>query len=148
MMRALETARDALGAISGIASCRIGFEAAVSPADYPLVRLVPERIVPGKPYFGRTCQTLVYLSMPTAEAEGLEEVYADLFELERQVLRVLKDLQARYIETLWDRDELRPYKMIAIRCDIADTLAREFGASGAAAAQAATVSGSATETPL
>ena len=48
-MTALEAARDALALIAGVASCKIGLEANISPADYPLIRVVPSRLTPGRP---------------------------------------------------------------------------------------------------
>ena len=62
MMAALEAARDALAAIAGVASCKIGLEANISPASYPLIRLVPARITPGRPYGNRTAEVLIYRS--------------------------------------------------------------------------------------
>jgi hypothetical protein len=123
MMLALEAARDAFAAIGGVASCKIGLEPNISPADYPLVRLVPSRITPGKPYYGRTAEVLIYFGMPTTESEGLEEVYTDLFDLERRILSVLRELEGRYLETITDRDELPTYKMMAVRCELPETKA-------------------------
>ncbi len=121
MMAALEAARDALATIPGVRSCAIGLEANISPADYPLVRLVPSRIVPGRPYNGRTAETLVYFGAPIANSEGMEAVYASLFDLEAEILAVLKAQGARYRETITDEDRLDAYKLMAIRADITGT---------------------------
>ena len=119
MMAALEAARTALAAIPGVASCKIGQEANISPADYPLIRIVPVRITPGRPYANRTCEVLVYFGMDRSEAEdGMEPVYAALFDLEAAILEVLRTLQGRWVETLTDRDELPAYKIMAIRCEL------------------------------
>ena len=119
MMTALEAARDALAAIAGVSSCKTGLEANISPADYPLIRLVPARITPGRPYGNRTAETLIYFGMDRGEAEdGLETVYEKLFELEASILTVIKTLQGRYVETLTDSDELPTYKVMAIRCEL------------------------------
>ena len=119
MMTTMETARDALAVVAGVASCKIGLEANISPADYPLIRLVPARITPGRPYANRTAEVLIYFGMDRGEAEdGLETVYEKLFELEAAILVVLKTLQGRYVETLTDSDELPTYKIMAIRAEL------------------------------
>ena len=128
MMAALEAARDALALCPTLVaaaaatpprgSCHIGLEANISPASYPLVRLVPSRITPGKPYSGRTAETMIYFGMPTTLSQGLENVYSDLLELEGEILAVLKTLQGRYVETITDEDRLHAYKLMVIRCDL------------------------------
>lgn len=118
MYATLETMRDALAAITGVASCKIGLEANIGPADYPLIRLVPARIIPGRPYSARECETLIYFGAPIANSEGMELVYAELFELEAAILAVLKAQGARYRETIMDEDRLDAYKISAIRADL------------------------------
>jgi hypothetical protein len=118
MMRNLEIVRDALAGIAGVASCKIGLEANISPADYPLVRIVPARIIPGKPYRNRTAETLIYFGVRIANSEGLENVYAGLFDLEGDILRQLQAIGCRYIETITDEDRLDTYKLMAIRVEV------------------------------
>jgi hypothetical protein len=67
-MDTLEAARDALKLITGVASCKIGLEPNISPADYPLIRLVPSRLTPGRPYSARTIETLIYFGAQTAKS--------------------------------------------------------------------------------
>ena len=43
MMAALEAVRNALAALPGVTTCKIGMEDNISPADYPLIRIVPGR---------------------------------------------------------------------------------------------------------
>lgn len=119
MMTALEAARDALAAISGVETCKIGQEANLSPDDFPLVRIVPVRITPGKPYGNRTCEAMIYFGMDRSEAEdGLEDLYSRLFDMEAAILEVLRTLQGKWIETITDRDELPAYKIMGIRCEL------------------------------
>ena len=120
MMTALETARAAFSTVASLASCKIGLEANISPADYPLVRIVPSRVTPGRPYGGRTVECLVYFGAHTTQAEGgLEAVYASLFDLEDQLLQKLRQLQGRYLETVTDEDRLdHGFKLMAIRCEL------------------------------
>jgi len=118
MMATLEAVRDALAGIPGVASCKVGLEANIGPADYPMVRLVPARIIPGRPYHARECETLIYFGAPIANSEGMEAVYTSLFALEAEILAVLKAQGARYRETVTDEDRLDAYKLMAIRADI------------------------------
>lgn len=120
MFASLETARDALADIDGVATCRIGLEAGISPADYPLVRLVPSRMVPGRPYTQRTAECLIYYGMDTGASEtgGLQQVYSDLFSLEAEILEVIKAIGGRYIDTVTDEDRLDTFKLCAIRCEL------------------------------
>ena len=118
MMATLEAVRDALAGIPGVASCKVGLEANIGPGDYPMVRLVPARIIPGRPYHARECETLIYFGAPIANSEGMEAVYTSLFALEAEILAVLKAQGARYRETITDEDRLDAYKLMAIRADI------------------------------
>ena len=118
MMAALEAVRDALALIPGVASSKVGLEANIGPGDYPMVRLVPARIIPGRPYHARECETLIYFGAPIANSEGMEAVYTSLFALEAEILAVLKAQGARYRETITDEDQLDAYKLMAIRADI------------------------------
>jgi hypothetical protein len=117
-MEALETLRDRLAEIEGVASCKVGIEPNISPVDYPLIRLVPRRLTPGRPYHNRTVETFIYFGMDTATSEGLEQVYDDLWLLEAAILEVVKSVGGRYIETLTDEDRLDTYKLMSVRCEI------------------------------
>lgn len=128
MMAALEAARTALLLIDTIVdaaaevpargSVEIGLEANVGPGDYPLIRLVPSRITPGRPYASRTAEVLIYFGMPNTNSEGMPAVYAALFAMEAEIIEVIKTLQGRYLETVTDEDRLDTYKLMAIRCEL------------------------------
>lgn len=119
MMTILEAARDSFAAITGVQSCKIGREPGIAPQDFPLIRVVPERITPGKPYGRRTAEVLVFFGVPLTAADGLEDVYTDLFTLEASIIAKVRDLEGRYIETITDRDEIElPYKLMAVRCEL------------------------------
>lgn len=122
-MSTIETIRDALAGIAGVASCKIGLEANISPADYPLIRVVPSRLTPGKPYSGRTIETLVYFGAQTAKSEGLETVYGDLFNMESAIIAEIQAIGGRYLETITDEDRLDAYKLMTIRADMPDPAA-------------------------
>lgn len=119
MMAVLETARDSLATITGIASCKVGLESSISPADYPLIRVVPSRLTPGAPYNKRTAECLIYFGSNTAEAVGgMEQVYTDLFTIETAIIGKIKTLGGRYVETITDEDRMQTYKLMAIRCEL------------------------------
>ena len=120
-MTTLEAARDSLATITGVASCKIGLEANISPADYPLVRLVPSRLTPGKPYGNRTVEVLVYFGAQTAKSEGLETVYGDLFDLESAIIAKVQAMGGRYRETITDEDRLDAYKLMTVRCELTES---------------------------
>lgn len=121
IMAALEQARDAILALPEVATCKIGLEPNIGPDDYPLCRLVPSRITPGKPYGKHTVETLVYFGAQTAKSEGTEQVYADLFDMEAAILEALRTLGHRYVETITDEDRLDAYKLMVSRVEIAFT---------------------------
>ena len=129
MMNILAGLRDILATIPGVASCKIGLEGNISPADYPLIRIVPSQgsakhqDVSGKLVM-RKIDTLIYFGLPISEAEGgLESVYSALFDLEAAILGKLipapsGTLSVAYKETITDEDRLDTYKVMAIRCEV------------------------------
>jgi hypothetical protein len=119
MMTLLETLRDALATIPGVASCKIGLEANISPADYPLIRVVPTRIVDGRALNYRRAECLIYFGMDQAESEnGLEAVYSALFSTESLIREIVENNGGLCIETLTDEDRLDTYKLMAVRCEV------------------------------
>ena len=124
MINKLEAVRDALAAISGVASCKIGLEANITPNSYPLIRIVPQRTFrTGTPYNNRTAECFIYFGVDKAEAKlGLEAVYSELFGLEESIITVIKNQGDRYVETLMDEDAVAgQYKVAAIRCELVGT---------------------------
>ena len=119
MMTLLTGLRDALAKIDGVASCAVGLEAAISPADYPLIRVVPSRVSDGAAIGRRNVEAMIYFGVNISEAEGgLEGVYASLFDLEALIRTVLNTNGGHYIETITDEDRLDTYKLMAVRCDL------------------------------
>lgn len=121
MITKLETVRDAMALISGVASCKIGLEANITPNSYPLIRIVPQRIFrTNTPYNNRTAECFVYFGVDKTEAKtGLESVYRELLVLEQGIIAVIKAQGDRYVETLMDEDEVAgQYKVAAIRCEL------------------------------
>ena len=127
MMATLEAARDALSAVPGLAqvagntSCAIGLEDGISPAQYPLIRIVPVRIVPGRPYHQRTLEALIYFGAQITTSQGLESVFAALFEMEKAIVDVAKAQGWRYLETIAEPNPFeapKAYKVMGIRVEI------------------------------
>lgn len=123
MMAALQSLRDALAEIEGVASVAIGRERNISPDDYPLIRLEPLRTVPGRPYHQRTVECLAYFGAKIADSEGMEVVYAALLEMEAAIIEVLRANGCRYTETIIEPGAFGPipetaYKVSGIRFEL------------------------------
>ena len=118
MYAILVALRDALALISGVASCKIGLEANMSPVDYPMIRVVPIRVTPGKPYDNRTIETRIFFGANISASEGLELVYSTLVTLEEEIIKVVKSQGGKYIETITDEDRLDTYKLMVVRLEI------------------------------
>lgn len=133
----LESIRDALAALPGVQTCKIGLEPNITPADYPIIRVVPSRMLPGDTTVSgemltRNTELLIYFGAPVQQFDEapddggrtrLEKVYAALFDMEALILNALADrpagvLWARYIETITDEDRLDTYKLMAVRCEV------------------------------
>lgn len=117
MMDALEALRDRLALLPGVASARIGLEPNIGPSDYPLVRIVPDRITPAV-YGKRDAECSIFFGAPIATSEGLEAVYTALFGLETAIIAAIKSHGGRYLETITDSDRLDTYKLMAVRCRV------------------------------
>ena len=121
-----------LATVSGVATCKIGLEANITPADYPLIRMVPTRMRPQDEVGDRALLELtVYFGDALLEAaDGLETVYAGLFALEAQIREAVlftaqraawengQRLTARFIDVLFDEDRLPHYKLMAARFEV------------------------------
>lgn len=118
----LEALRDALAAVPGVATCRIGMEANLTPADYPLVRLVPSTVRYSEVISRRRCELLVYFGQPIHEfTGGLESLYESLFGLEAALLAAAQatpGVWVQYEETILDEDRLDAYKLMALRLTV------------------------------
>ena len=118
MIPELEALRDALEQIEKVATCKIGIEPNIAPDDYPLVRIVPQRFTPDAPYNRRLCETGIFFGAAITHAEGTELVYSTLFDMEAEIIKVIKSQGHKYFETITDEDALDTYKMMYIRADV------------------------------
>lgn len=110
--------RDALAAVAGVATCKIGLEANMTPSDYPMVRLVPSRLANGDVRGRRAIELLIYFGQPIHEfTGGMEAEWQSLLTMEAALLAVLQQTgTAIYQETILDEDRVDAYKLLAIRC--------------------------------
>lgn len=120
---ALAALRDHLGALPGVATSKIGLESNMTPADYPMVRIVPSGIGNGPTSTGRTCDVLIYFGEPMHEfTGGLEEQWRSLLAMESTMLdamRVVPGVRSvRYQDTVLDEDRIDAYKLLAIRAQV------------------------------
>lgn len=118
MMAILATLRDALALVNGVKTCRIGMEANLTPDDYPIVRIVPSRLENGGSLGERRCEALIYFGQPVHEfSDGLEALYAELFEMEAALIRAAvydSGVYCTYVETILDEDRVDAYKLMAL----------------------------------
>ena len=127
----LQAVRDHLGALAGVTTSRIGLESNMTPADYPIIRIVPGRLSNGPTMARRKIEALVYFGQPIHEftgepadpgTTGLEELYAGLLAMEAEIIAALRTLPGGvscvYRDTILDEDRTDAYKLLAIRCEI------------------------------
>jgi hypothetical protein len=121
--------KTTLASVPGVASCRMGLEANITPDDYPLIRIVPTRLSPPATGNGRRqLEVLIYCGVPRLEAhDGLEKVYEELLTLEGQIVEAMQFalvqaglnqgefIEPEFIETVTDEDRLPHYKLFALR---------------------------------
>lgn len=120
MYLTLEHIRDQLESIKDVQTCRIGIENAISPDDYPIIRVVPSRASHGATLTRKRLDVLIYFGVPISESEegGLEAVYAALCAMEDEIIVALEssaDFTAVWQDTVTDEDRLEAYKLFASR---------------------------------
>lgn len=130
LVQVRDTLQEALGEET---SCRIGLEANITAASYPLARLVPTRLLPPQEVGGRRrrMQLTVYFGTRLLEsADGLEAVYEALLTMDATIRDALtltavqtaraagRYLRAVYVDTITDEDRLPHYKLMASRFEV------------------------------
>lgn len=115
MYSILECVRNELAWILGIKTCRIGVENSLSPDDYPIIRIVPQRISPASVLCKNQYVLQIYFGMPVSESDnGLEAVYASLSDLSESIIMTMQTsttFSAIWQETLLDEDRVDKYKL-------------------------------------
>lgn len=118
----LASARDSMAGVDGLATCKVGLERGISPADYPMARVVLSRIGDGENLSDNAAEVQIYFGVPIHEsAEGLEAVYAAALDMRQRLLVALwaaNDFTCVHHETVADEDRIEAYKMFAMRCTI------------------------------
>jgi hypothetical protein len=119
--------RDRLATVPGVATCRIGLEPEIAPEDYPIIRIVPTRLVDvDAAHCGRRrAECLIYFGRPLhAETDGgVEGVTLRLLEMEAAIVAMFRPApgwKAKYLETITDEDRIAAYKLMAVRCEVED----------------------------
>ena len=117
-MTALAALKTALGLVTGVASCKIGLESNMTPADYPMVRIVPSLSRNSELLGSRETETLIYFGKPIHEFEaGLEDLYQELYNMEAALIEAAETsgVYCQYKETIADEDRVDGYKLMALR---------------------------------
>lgn len=116
----LTALRDRLATVAGVVTCRFGLEANMTPADYPMVRIVPSAVRYGTMMGSRQVDALIYFGRPVHEfTAGLEALYSDLMALEVLLLNAAQAAPGvkrfEYTETILDEDRVDGFKLMAMR---------------------------------
>ena len=119
----LVSLRDRLAAVDGIVTCKIGLEANMTPADYPMVRIVPSAVRYGTMMGSRQIDCLIYFGQPIHEfTDGLEGLYESLMGLEILLLAAAQAAPGvqrfEYTETVLDEDRVDGFKLMAMRVTV------------------------------
>ena len=112
--------------IQGVKTCKVGLEAEITPDDYPIIRLVPSRLVPQEDGDRQRMELTIYYGAPLQAFDGLEAVYAELFRLETAIrdavmfaaMAVAPGLRVEYTDTITDEDRLTVYKLFVSRYQV------------------------------
>ena len=119
VMTILSSVRGVCAAVPGVASCKVGLEANLTPADYPMVHIVPSVVRAGPVSGTREIEALVYFGQPVHEfSGGLEALYTSLMTFEALLLAAIgtaPGVSAYYTETILDEDRVDAYKLMAMR---------------------------------
>lgn len=116
----LEGLRDHLAAtVPGVTTCKIGLEANMTPADYPMIRIVPSGISDGQVIGRRQVEVLVYFGQPIHESTGgLEAEWSSLLTMEAAIIEAASATPSAsflYLSTVLDEDRIDAYKLLAIK---------------------------------
>ena len=110
---------------AGIAqTTALGIESTIVSSSYPLIRVVPAKVMPSKKGSPRELAVMVYFGDKIHEFDGLGAVYARLCEMEEAIVAAISSGQgwkANHVETVFDEDRLPAYKMAMSRFDVVVT---------------------------
>lgn len=90
--------------------------------DYPMIRIVPSRLMPSRAIGRRRAEVLVYFGIDRHEfSAGLEVLHQNLLGLEAKIIQaavVTDGIAATYLDTILDEDRSDVYKLMALRFDL------------------------------
>ena len=121
VMMMLTTALDQAGIAQTTA---LGLESTIVSSSYPLIRVVPAKVMPSKKGSPREMSVMVYFGDKLHEFDGLGTVYARLCEMEEAIVAAISSGQgwkAVHVETVFDEDRLPAYKMAMSSFDVVVT---------------------------
>ena len=121
VMMMLTTALEKAGIAQTTA---LGIESTIVSSSYPLIRVVPAKVMPAKKGSPREMSVMVYFGDKLHEFDGLGTVYARLCEMEEEIVAAISSGQgwkAVHVETVFDEDRLPAYKMAMARFDVVVT---------------------------
>lgn len=118
-MQVLNQIASDLEAVTGVVSSKVGLEPNISPADYPMIRVVPSEIGDASAYSRRKLDVLVYYGAKIHAFSGMAAVYAALLAMEAEIITIMESGTGGYIgvfqKTITDEDRLDTYKLFASR---------------------------------
>ena len=110
--------KQKLSAVQGLKTCAVGIEANLSPADYPLVRIVPNQFRKAESSHYRICDLYVYFGLPLTEGvTSIESIYSQLLEMEQQVIeatRIGDNYRSTYQKTIVSGSEVEHYRLMVV----------------------------------
>ncbi len=101
--------------IPNIVTCKIGLEASLSPADYPIIRIVAGNSQ-GAEYKHTLHQVKIYYGFNLSEFDGLDIIYEKLYALEKEIRDALEPglepYFCKWVNTISDEDRIPEYKIL------------------------------------
>jgi hypothetical protein len=115
MFKIAQDMKDCLSGIDGVNTVKIGIETALSPVDYPLIRIVPTKKEHGSAFPRESLSVDVFFGYPTTQADvSLEAVYGQIDIMERVIIGCLETCScftAVFQGTEYDQDQVAGYKL-------------------------------------
>ena len=119
----LDAMKTNLASIKGVKTCAVGLEANITPASYPMIRLVPTQFRKSdKAAHYRICDLAIYFGLPLVEGKtSAETIYKDLIEMETKVIdatRMGDTYRSTYQKTMVSTSEVEHYKLFCVFLEV------------------------------
>ena len=119
--RVLADIKAKLSAIEGIKTCKLGLEANLAPADYPIIRICPKSFKNDNS-ITKTCNLYIYFGLPLVEGVvSLEDILGQMVDLEEEVIKATEsgdDYKSIYRTTLVSDNSVEHYQLFVVVLDI------------------------------